>query len=454
MSSAGLSPSDVEDFDFDNLSDSSLQQRSEADSLNIMPQPIVPSGASFESVNVQTAGQTKSMNEQLVSAAAKSHARFVFDDGNVEFLVQDTLYRVHRYFFCRDSPYFADLLESADASPARSVSVVLDDIESSEFDAFLSILYPTKFHECDVTTVEGWTSVLRLSTKWSFSSIRTLAIERLESIASPVDKVVLGRTYGVDSWVVPGLVALCERPQYLAREEGRRLGVDDVIIIAAVREDMRSPKSVAAGRPTRDKVRRMVEACLASHENTDPVLVERTLSNPKTDAGKGTTSFGDNLSAGDNASGSGSASDTAISGFRDGSKTSTSLEADVVSGDTIDEETPEQARTNKLLELKKKAEEAENAAAARRKEEAVAMKILEEEAEKKVKALAPPKRKHSRLEPWEWLPLFEAEEKWIAAKFRAIEASAAARWAEHEAKLRAEALAMDSMDAKILMRPE
>ncbi|KAA1470541.1 hypothetical protein DENSPDRAFT_745708, partial [Dentipellis sp. KUC8613] len=111
-------------------------------------------------------------------------------------------------------------------------------VTRSEFDALLSILYPTHFHECELKTVEAWTSVLRLSTEWSFSSIRTLAIERLLPIAAPIDKVILGRTYGIDAWLQPGFVALCDRLQPLTVDEAIRLGIRDAILITTVREGM------------------------------------------------------------------------------------------------------------------------------------------------------------------------------------------------------------------------
>ncbi|KAA1470534.1 hypothetical protein DENSPDRAFT_705602 [Dentipellis sp. KUC8613] len=173
------------------------------------------------------------------SALPPDQPRFYFNDGNVSFLVKGVVYRVHRYFFIRDSPYFANLLSKslpADGSPQAPTPVDLDDVEWYEFEAFLSILYPTNFHESDVKTVEDWTAVLRLSTAWSFSSIRTLAIERLAPIIPPVEKLLLARAYNIESWLVPGFVSLCERPQSLTKGEGRRLGVDSVILIAAVRE--------------------------------------------------------------------------------------------------------------------------------------------------------------------------------------------------------------------------
>ncbi|KAA1470543.1 hypothetical protein DENSPDRAFT_744118, partial [Dentipellis sp. KUC8613] len=151
--------------------------------------------------------------------------------------VKDTLYRVPKYFFHRDSSYFRTLFSQNPGKGSDSAAPIpLDGVDCGEFDALLSVIYPAHFHECELKTIEAWASVLRLSTEWSFSSIRTLAIERLLPIASPVDKVVLGRTYGIHAWLQPGFVALCNRPQPPTVDEAIRLGVRDTILITTVRE--------------------------------------------------------------------------------------------------------------------------------------------------------------------------------------------------------------------------
>ncbi|TFY63235.1 hypothetical protein EVG20_g6400 [Dentipellis fragilis] len=134
-------------------------------------------------------------------AGFKKHERFYFEDGNVTFLVKGILYRVHRYFFQRDSSYFRGVLGR---SGVTSTPISLDDdIRCSDFDAFLSILYPA-------------------------------------TIASAVDKVVLERAYGIESWLRPGFVALCDREQLPTREEGLRLRASDILLIMTVREGMRA----------------------------------------------------------------------------------------------------------------------------------------------------------------------------------------------------------------------
>ncbi|KAA1470556.1 hypothetical protein DENSPDRAFT_923507, partial [Dentipellis sp. KUC8613] len=141
-----------------------------------------------------------------------------------------------------------------------------DDVECSEFEALLCVLYPTEFHECELKTLDAWTSVLHLATTWSFSSLRALAIDRLWPIASPVDKVVLGRTYGVDAWIRPGIIALCDRVEPLTKAEGFRLGVGDAVAIMAIRERMRVRRADVSIRV----VEVMVDDALKPEYHDDP----------------------------------------------------------------------------------------------------------------------------------------------------------------------------------------
>ncbi|THH11232.1 hypothetical protein EW146_g8122 [Bondarzewia mesenterica] len=177
----------------------------------------------------------------------KKHERFFFEDGTVTFMVEDMTYRVYQHYFTRDSPTFAEQIFPAHFGKGRTfleklhrqmTPIVLQDIKARDFDAFLSILYPSTFEDAtaDVKDVEGWTSVLHLASRWHIESMRALAIERLAAIASPFDKLVLGRTYSVEDWLVPAYTALCEREELLSDEECQRLSMQDIILICRVRE--------------------------------------------------------------------------------------------------------------------------------------------------------------------------------------------------------------------------
>jgi hypothetical protein len=62
--------------------------------------------------------------------------------------VETTLYRVHRYFFERDSAIFASMFTLPSAAGERPEGevvenpIVLEGVNTLDFDRFLSVLYP------------------------------------------------------------------------------------------------------------------------------------------------------------------------------------------------------------------------------------------------------------------------------------------------------------------------
>ena len=57
---------------------------------------------------------------------------------------------------------------------------------------------------------------------------------------TPHDRLILARSYSVDHWVIPALSALCEREVTLSLDEARQMDIEDVVLVATVREDIRS----------------------------------------------------------------------------------------------------------------------------------------------------------------------------------------------------------------------
>ncbi|KAI0250018.1 hypothetical protein BJV78DRAFT_1376972 [Lactifluus subvellereus] len=166
------------------------------------------------------------------------HERYFFKDGNITFLVDFTLYCIHRYFFSRDSEYFATLFTQLGALDHEPLSTIisLGDIECRDFDAFLSVIYPENFEEHNLS-YEEWVSVLHLSTRWGFASIRQLALA-FTAPPTPYDRLLLARAHSVDHWVLPALSALCERTAPLSLDEARQMKIDDVVLVATARENI------------------------------------------------------------------------------------------------------------------------------------------------------------------------------------------------------------------------
>ncbi|KZV75762.1 hypothetical protein PENSPDRAFT_570963, partial [Peniophora sp. CONT] len=166
---------------------------------------------------------------------AKS-ARFYYRDGSLSLvLVEGIEYRVHGSLFESHSTFWAEKLRHSGGDD----SVRFDNIKGNELDAFLSILYPSHFSDSkgpSVTSVEDWSSVLRLSTLWSFEDIRSLAIDRLTVLAPSLDKLVLSRDYNILEWRIPAYVDLCLRDTMLSKLEAAKFTTNDVVDIACSRE--------------------------------------------------------------------------------------------------------------------------------------------------------------------------------------------------------------------------
>ncbi|TFY61150.1 hypothetical protein EVJ58_g4699 [Rhodofomes roseus] len=91
----------------------------------------------------------------------------------------------------------------------------------------------------DLSTTEEWTSVLALATKWEFADYRQLAISRLAQLASPIDRILLGRSYDIPEWIAAAYLELCKRDDALTYEEGARLGMHDAILLSDIRQCIR-----------------------------------------------------------------------------------------------------------------------------------------------------------------------------------------------------------------------
>ncbi|KAH9064020.1 hypothetical protein EDB87DRAFT_1557548, partial [Lactarius vividus] len=168
------------------------------------------------------------------------------------------LYCVHRHLFSRDSAYFSTRFAQLEVRDHETLSTIvsLGDVECKDFEAFLCVLYPECSEERDIS-YEHWRSVLHLSTRWGFTSLRELALRSIKP-PTPCDRLILARTYAVDHWVVPALTALCKRTAPLNPDEVGQMNDGDVVLVATVREDIRTQIGVRAA-----EISRRVEAMQA-----------------------------------------------------------------------------------------------------------------------------------------------------------------------------------------------
>ncbi|KZV63576.1 hypothetical protein PENSPDRAFT_589692, partial [Peniophora sp. CONT] len=114
--------------------------------------------------------------------------------------------------------------------------VELKDIAAEDLNAFLSILYPRRYHADEERTVKDWSGILRMAYLWKFPDIRSLAVEKLRDLAPPVERLVLARQYDIPSWLETARSELYTREEPLNISEAQRLDIEDVVKIFTTRE--------------------------------------------------------------------------------------------------------------------------------------------------------------------------------------------------------------------------
>ncbi|KAH8110455.1 hypothetical protein DFH11DRAFT_1619815 [Phellopilus nigrolimitatus] len=169
---------------------------------------------------------------------------FNFSDELVTFWVEGVSFTIHKYYFVRDSVVFRDLfaLPPPPGQPVEGSSkehpIRLEGASSVDFAKFLVLHYPKRIGHEDLSTSDDWKSVLSIADKFEFINVRELALGRLSTLASPMDKICLGHRYSRRDFLFSGYRDICLRDEPLAANEIKCLDEEDVALITAKRETL------------------------------------------------------------------------------------------------------------------------------------------------------------------------------------------------------------------------
>jgi len=172
----------------------------------------------------------------------KPHKEYFITDADVTFKVEDALFRVHKYFFMRESPYFEKLfrhpaIPCKDPPGSPENPVVLKDTKSEAFAGLLWVFYNQKYSIYHAT-VERWTQILDLALRWEFKEVEELCVRELEKLPIPaVEKINIYQAFELDRGLLAESFAkLTLRDEFLSNEEGHKLGIDTAMQITRARE--------------------------------------------------------------------------------------------------------------------------------------------------------------------------------------------------------------------------
>lgn len=188
-------------------------------------------------------------NGEITVVVPTPHPRYNLPGGDLHVIAEDTLFRVHGYFFSRDSPIFHSRLNPVSPGQTREGTtdspVVLDGITSREFEILLWVFYNPKYSLYDAD-VETWMTILNLSHKLQFKEVKELAVRELhmKKELPLVEKMALYQHHQVDQrHLVPLFAELVSRDTALTLEESKILGPESTFFVYTARERLRSQSS-------------------------------------------------------------------------------------------------------------------------------------------------------------------------------------------------------------------
>ncbi|TRM68992.1 hypothetical protein BD626DRAFT_392982 [Schizophyllum amplum] len=172
--------------------------------------------------------------------------------GDLHILVEGVMFRVHKFFFDRESNTFRRefvVPVSPGAQPkgaTESTALVLEDVTLDEFEKFLWVFYNPRYSIYDAAP-EDWVDILKLAHMWKFREVYELAVRELERLEMPVvERLIAYQAYDVNrEFVVPLYAELFRRDAPLSKNESQRLGIETVYTIWMGRERLRA-------KPTND----------------------------------------------------------------------------------------------------------------------------------------------------------------------------------------------------------
>ncbi|KAF8070384.1 hypothetical protein FPV67DRAFT_1487180 [Lyophyllum atratum] len=214
-------------------------------------------------------------NDEQEFKQLQRHPQYYMNGGDIHFLADNQLFRIHRYFFERESRVFREQIELP-ASPGRphqgddeSVAIVLD-VPAAAFGKLLGVFYNPRYSLYD-WTIEDWSCILDLAHKWEFNEVKNLAIRELEKQTIPlVTRIVLYQRFKVDhALLIPLYADLCSRPEALDDEESESIGIKTTVLIFRARERLRAQPSDGGRSPLppgleKEDVHRTISTLLGS----------------------------------------------------------------------------------------------------------------------------------------------------------------------------------------------
>ncbi|KAK7062742.1 hypothetical protein VNI00_000230 [Paramarasmius palmivorus] len=168
----------------------------------------------------------------------------------VIFLVENQLFKVHRYFFRQESVIFESMFDcpvpgEGQEGQTDSKPIEIPDVTCAQFEALLDHFYDGLFRKEDYfnrdTPLQKYIDLLSISHRFECSTARERAIKGIDNATTnPIQMIELAEVYDVPKWLLPAYVELCQREDPLDETEAIDLGPQKTVVICRAREIIRS----------------------------------------------------------------------------------------------------------------------------------------------------------------------------------------------------------------------
>ncbi|KAL5507225.1 hypothetical protein ACEPAH_6681 [Sanghuangporus vaninii] len=196
----------------------------------------------------------------------------------IVFRVEDSLFRVFREPFIRESEVFAGMFDLPVSEGMKrdgmdeAHPLHLEGIRVVDFRPFLKALHAPQYHEPLSLSQDEWMSVLELSHMWSFVALREQAIKQLNAFdLNAFRRLRIARKYGIPGWVPKAYSELVDREEMLTNDEVEELGWVDAFAISRYREQ-KMEKLVTHFKTGHRRTRQ----CKSGHDNDIPYGCRKT----------------------------------------------------------------------------------------------------------------------------------------------------------------------------------
>ncbi|KAJ3820747.1 hypothetical protein F5880DRAFT_1487436 [Lentinula raphanica] len=172
--------------------------------------------------------------------------KYYLTGGDLYLQAENSLFKVHRYFFERESPKFVELLNRPTPTGQQPYGTLQNplilDVPSEEFQQLLWVFYNPVF-SYEEAKLEDWGCILSLACRFKFPEVKKLAVRHLEKYnLDLVDRISLYQECNADEdLLIPLYAQLCSRDRTLSLIETHKLGYETAVMVFQAREQLRSP---------------------------------------------------------------------------------------------------------------------------------------------------------------------------------------------------------------------